>query len=143
MWKDLARSAWPGTEFNAGAPVSALADVEHRLDDSRPAELTSLLRQSDGVRGPYGVDVVWPLQQIVDQNLHVRLDTAFAELYMPFDALLFFGDNGGDQFAFVRASRRPDIFVWEHEEDSRRWTARDLHAYLQRSLAADGDDWYR
>nr|WP_329202312.1 MULTISPECIES: SMI1/KNR4 family protein [unclassified Streptomyces] len=67
-----------------------------------------------------------------------------SQLYMPFDALLFFGDNGGgDQFAFVQTPRRPDVFVWEHETDSRRWVAGDLRDYLGRSLAAGGDDWYR
>lgn len=144
MWKDTARTAWPGAALRDPVPLAALADAERRLGDSLPTELTGLLRESDGVGGPQGGDVVWPLQQIVDQNLHARADRAFAELYMPFDALLFFGDNGGgDQFAFVRTPRRPDIFVWQHEDDSRRWAARDLRDYLQRSLAADGDDWYK
>jgi len=48
---------------------------------------------------------------------------------MPFDPFLFFGDNGGgDQFAFVQTPQRPDIFVGEHESDSRRWVANDLRA---------------
>lgn len=38
---------------------------------------------------------------------------------MPFDSLLFFGDNGGgDQFALVVAPERDDIFVWGHETDA-------------------------
>nr|WP_280703686.1 hypothetical protein [Kitasatospora sp. GP82] len=48
------------------------------------------------------MDTVWAIEQIVEQNLYFRSDGSFARLYMPFDALLFFGDNGGgDQFAFV------------------------------------------
>lgn len=110
-----------------------------------PAELVSLLQETDGIAGGYGVDTVWPLERIVEDNLRFWSDGSFANLYMPFDALLFFGDNGGgDQFAFVRAPGRPDIFVWQHEDDSRRWVALDLRDYLDRSLADEGgDDWYR
>lgn len=103
-----------------------------------------LLTECGGVVGHTGVDTVWSVARVVEQNLLFRSDPAFAGLYMPFDALLFFGDNGGgDQFAFVRTPRRPDVFVWEHETDSRRWVARDLKDYLARALATGGDDWYQ
>ena len=92
--------------------------------------------------GHDGVDTVWPLEQIVEQNLHFWSDDAFGELYMPFDALLFFGDQGGgDQFAVVEITLY--IFVWEHEDDSRRWVARDLEDYLGRFRTDGGDDSYR
>ncbi len=144
MWKEAARAAWPDAEFAPPVAPAALTDAERRLGCGLPAELTGLLRETDGVVGPYGVDTVWPLERIVEQNLRFRSDHSLAELYMPFDALLFFGDNGGgDQFAFVRTPPRPDVFVWEHEDDSRRWAARDLRDYLRRCLTADGEDWYR
>ncbi|MFB7909715.1 SMI1/KNR4 family protein [Kitasatospora sp. NPDC059146] len=124
--------------------MAALAEAERRLGFGLPGELGELLLESDGVIGRTWVDTVWPVERIVEQNLLFRSDRSFAELYMPFDALLFFGDNGGgDQFAFVRTPVRPDIFVWEHESDSRRWVARDLRDYLGRSLAQGGDDWYQ
>ncbi|MEV5606702.1 SMI1/KNR4 family protein [Streptomyces sp. NPDC052225] len=108
-----------------------------------PAQLTALLRETDGLIGEYGTDVVWPLDRIVDQNLLFWSPDSFPGLYMPFDPLLFFGDNGGgDQFAFVLTPERPDIFAWNHENDSRLWAARDLEDYLHRALAGDGD-WYR
>ncbi|MFE3250709.1 SMI1/KNR4 family protein [Streptomyces sp. NPDC059209] len=124
--------------------MSALADAEHRLGSELPAELRQLLQESNGIIGHTAVDAVWPVEQIVEQNLLFRSDSSFAELYMPFDALLFFGDNGGgDQFACVQTPRRPDIFVWEHETDSRRWAARDLRDYLNRSFARGSDNWYQ
>ncbi len=46
----------------------------------------------------------------------------FANLYMPFEAMLFFADadaGNGDQFAFVIRDRPADVFVWDHETDSR------------------------
>ncbi|MEV6205729.1 SMI1/KNR4 family protein [Kitasatospora sp. NPDC051914] len=144
MWREAALGAFPGAEFCRPAQVVALADAEHRLGRGLPAELRQLLLESNGIVGRSAVDTVWPVEQIVEQNLLFRSDGSFAELYMSFDALLFFGDNGGgDQFAFVQTPRRPDVFVWEHETDSRRWVARDLMDYLGRSLAESGDDWYR
>jgi hypothetical protein len=54
---------------------------------------------------------------------------------MPFDNLLFFADAGnGDQFAFpIQAGevRRPDVFCWNHEDDSRIWVAPSLEKYLE------------
>jgi hypothetical protein len=121
-----------------------VAEAVRRLGDTLPGELRGLLAETDGIVGRSGVDTVWPIERIVEQNLLFRTDASFAQLYMPFDALLFFGDNGGgDRFAFVRRPERPDIFVWEHESDSRRWVANDLKDYLGRSLAQGGDDWYQ
>jgi hypothetical protein len=59
---------------------------------------------------------------------------------MPFDHLLFFGDAGnGDQFAFSiqadGAIHRPDVFAWNHEDDSRVWVAPTLKVFFERSLA--------
>lgn len=53
---------------------------------------------------------------------------------MPFDPLLFFGDAGnGDQFAFrlVSGLRDKDIYVWNHENDSRTWVGPSLSRYLE------------
>ena len=58
-----------------------------------------------------------------------------------FDPLLFFADAGnGDQFAFVITAgkiRRPDIFAWDHENDSRTWVAPSLAKYLEWWLSGD------
>ncbi|MER7468894.1 SMI1/KNR4 family protein [Streptomyces sp. NPDC097981] len=144
MWREAALEVFPEVDFRSPAQAAALADAEHRLGRGLPAELRQLLLESNGIIGHTAVDTVWPVGQIVEQNLLFRSDSSFARLYMPFDALLFFGDNGGgDQFAFVQTPQRPDIFVWEHETDSRRWVARDLRDYLGRSLAEGGDDWYQ
>ncbi|MFG2091837.1 SMI1/KNR4 family protein [Spirillospora sp. NPDC048824] len=144
MWKEAASRAYADAGFRTSADAAALAAAEQRLGRSLPRELTGLLQETDGIVGHYGVDTVWPLQQIVEQNLRFWSDDSYADLYMPFDVLLFFGDNGGgDQFAFVQTPPRPDIFVWDHETDSRSWAAGDLRDYLGRSLADGDDDWYR
>ncbi|MEU5951041.1 SMI1/KNR4 family protein [Streptomyces sp. NPDC047525] len=144
MWREVAGGAFSGAGFSAAVDSAGVATAERRLGCSLPSGLVSLLRETDGIVGHHGVDTVWPLERIVEENLLFWSDSSFADLYMPFDALLFFGDNGGgDQFALVRRPPRADIFVWEHENDSRRWAARDLEDYLRRSLAGDGDDWYQ
>lgn len=142
MWREAAGAALADTEFRAPATAPALAAAERRLGRRLPAQLTALLLETDGMVGEYGTDVVWPLNRIVEQNLLFRDPGTFPDLYMPFDPLLFFGDNsGGGQFAFVVTPERPDIFVWDHETDSRLWVARELEDYLHRSLAGDGDWW--
>lgn len=143
MWKEAAAEALAEVEFRAPVDATALAEAERRLDRGLPAQLTALLMETNGMVGEYGTDVVWSLDRIVEQNLLFWSPDTFPGLYMPFDPLLFFGDNGGgDQFAFVLTPQRPDIFVWGHEDDSRLWAARELEDYLHRSLAGDGD-WYR
>ncbi|MFF4843705.1 SMI1/KNR4 family protein [Streptomyces collinus] len=143
MWKEGAAEALPEVEFRAPVDATALAEAERRLGRGLPTQLTALLMETDGMVGEYGTDVVWSLDRIVEQNLLFWSPDTFPGLYMPFDPLLFFGDNGGgDQFAFVLTPARPDIFVWDHEDDSRLWAARELEDYLHRSLTGDGD-WYR
>ena len=72
------------------------------------------------------------------ENLFFRSDEQFRDLFMPFDNLLFFGDNGsGNIFGFaITASRRIDgrIYMWEHEIDGRSWYADRLEHYLERML---------
>ncbi|OAH15398.1 SMI1/KNR4 family protein [Streptomyces jeddahensis] len=142
MWIETAAEASAKVEFRAPVDATALAEAERRLGRRLPSQLTALLMETDGIVDEYGTDAVWSLDRIVEKNLLFWSPDTFPGLYMPFDPLLFFGDNsGGDQFAFVLTPERPDIFVWDHENDSRLWAARELKDYLHRSLPADGDWW--
>lgn len=90
--------------------------------------------ETNGVTGEYKMDLVWSLDRIRKDNLLFRNYQDFKDLYMPFDCLLFFGDAGnGDQFAYSILNgkiQRNDIFVWNHENDSRTWAASNLKQYL-------------
>lgn len=144
MWKQTVLQSYPHARLADPVTPAALDAAERRLGETLPTPLRDLLLVTDGVRGRSSIDTVWNLDAVVEQNLFFRGDPTFATLYMPFAPLLFIGDNGGgDQFAFVQTPARPDIFVWEHESDSRRWAANDLHDYLRRSLSTPGDDWYQ
>lgn len=111
--------------------MEAIADAERALGGTLPRHLVELLLQTDGVTADHGLALVWPLRRIVADNVEFRTFPDFQSLYMPFDPLLFFADTGnGDQFAFAWRTDRDDVFVWDHETDSRRWVAPSLKRYL-------------
>lgn len=133
MWLALISEWYPEHTFAPGALEAEIAEAERALAAAFPAELRDLLRESNGVFGEFKLDVVWSTSSIVEANQRVR--TAFADIFMPFDALLFFaGAGNGDYFGFpvVQGVCRPDVFVWNHEDDSRASIARDLRDYLER-----------
>jgi cell wall assembly regulator SMI1 len=139
----LALSAYPQAEFAPPASAEAIGEIELRLGSSVPEDLRALLRESNGVLGEYSVDAVWTAERIADDNAAFRADASFAQLYQPFDGLLFFGDNGGgDQFAYRADDPQAGIIVWDHETDDRRKVADDLADYLRQALPCEGDDWY-
>jgi hypothetical protein len=132
MWRERISGWTGGASFHQGASEAAVRACEAALDQRLPADLVGLLRESNGVDGEYGLGLVWPVERIQADNLRFRTDATFAGLYMPFEPLLFFADAGnGDQFAFVMRDRPADVFVWDHETDSRTMVAPSLATYLQ------------
>ena len=134
MWKDFIGSLLPNCEFAEPATENELSLVEQALNIELPSDLKNLLRETDGVTGDYASRYIWNLARINADNLKFRNSKALKEIYMSFDSLLFFGDAGnGDQFAYSIQNglvRRNDIFVWDHEDDSRKWVAPSLEKYL-------------
>jgi hypothetical protein len=133
-WKQLILRVEPDATFQEPASVKSLRALETGLDVTLPPDLRELLQVSDGVEGSYGLGVIWPCARILEDNTRFRESKQFRELYMPFDSLLFFADAGnGDQFAYPIATsiHRPDVFVWNHEDDSRTWVAPGLAEYLE------------
>jgi AAA+ superfamily predicted ATPase len=90
VWRELILGLT--TEVSFAAPVSdrALSTAASSLGGDLPEPLAALLRETDGVEGPYGVGLVWSLERVVADNLAFRSNADFSELYMPFDPLLFF-----------------------------------------------------
>jgi hypothetical protein len=135
MWKELVRQFSGPIVTQAGTSESALRLAEESLAVGFPGDLRGCLLEFDGIEGEYGLGLLWSVERIVQENVSFRNNAEFKELYMPFDCLLFFADAGnGDQFAFpIQAGeiRRDDVFVWNHEDDSRTWVAPSLSKYLE------------
>ena len=135
MWCDLVRTVCENPEFHTPTGKAVIFAAENALKHQIPDELSNLLCESNGIEGDYGLGLIWPVERIEEDNLQFRTNPAFKDLYMPFDCLLFFADAGnGDQFAFAVCNgkvQRPDIFVWNHEDDSRTWVAPSLQRYLE------------
>ena len=132
MWRDLVERLEPTASFAQGATDAELAEVEMELGAPLPRDLVSLLKESNGMTGEHGLNLIWSSSRIVSDNLAFRRNRDFAQLYMPFDPLLFFADGGnGDQFALLASIARDDVFVWNHEDDSRSWVAPTIGIYLE------------
>lgn len=131
MWRELI-AALPGeTTFREPASEASIRECEQQLGHALPEPLNKLLRESNGAEGVYGLGLIWPVERITTDNLALRSDTDYTRLYMPFEPLLFFADAGnGDQFALTPHIDRPDVFAWNHEDDSRTWVAPSLAKYL-------------
>jgi len=132
MWREKILDRTVEATFHDGASDTEIGACEAALGQSLPRELAELLRETNGVQGEYGLGLIWAVQRIAADNVRFRGDEAFARLYLPFGSLLFFADAGnGDQFAFVIRERPAEVFVWDHETDSRTWVAPSLATYLR------------
>ena len=147
MWTELIARLYDDAEFAEPTDDAEIDRIEQRLGQKIPDDLRALLRETGGVQADYGSGLVWSVQEIIEQNTEFRRNSDFAELYKPFDEVMFIGDNGGgDQFAYV--FRTPDehpteVFVWDHENDERIRVAGSLKGYLESRANAEGDDWYK
>lgn len=133
------RERWSGqaAELSFRAPVSesAIQELLRAFGPGVPEDLLSLLRESDGVLAPYSLELVWSAERILRDNLAFRSNQEFLKLYMSFDAAMFFGDGGnGDQFffpVFGSGEVGAQVFVWNHEDDSRTWVAETLEIFVK------------
>ncbi|MFF6805248.1 SMI1/KNR4 family protein [Streptomyces sp. NPDC012616] len=142
MWIDLVSSLSADVKFGGPGCEEEMRAAEAVLGHSLPAALKDFWRLADGAHDEDGFAVVCSVGEVMGRNLEFRSSAAFRDLYMPFDPLLLFGESaGGDLFACVVKPERPDVFVWDHENDSRRWAANGLEDYLRRRLG-DDPEWY-
>jgi hypothetical protein len=124
-------AAWGEATFSPPASKNDLAAAAAALAAALPQQLAELLSETNGVEGEYGLGLVWDVARIVKDNTWFRTNGDYRELYMPFDGLLFFADAGnGDQFGIALAGNH-EVYVWDHEDDSRRWVASTVMGYLE------------
>ena len=135
MWRESILQWERSAKFAQPTSMTALAEAEAALGSTFPEDLRSLLLESNGVSGEYGLGLVWDVARIVKDNKFFRAQADFRRLYMSFESLFFFADAGnGDQFAFrVLAGqvKKSGVYAWNHENDSRIWVASSLKQYLE------------
>ncbi|MFB9801705.1 SMI1/KNR4 family protein [Streptomonospora salina] len=142
VWRELIVELYPRAALAEPAEESAVALIEKELGLPVPFELASFFGACDGVCNEYGDAVVWPARRVVEDNLAMRAEPDYVELYAPFEELIFFGDSDmGPQFAWVHTDYGPGIVVWDHETDRRRLVAVSLRDYLVRCLGGGGGWW--
>lgn len=134
-WIAIAAACFP--EFSPTAPASeeAIARGEQKLGRKLPEDLRSLYLECDGIAAAYRRPVL-SLEEMVVRNEDLRRNPSYLGLYMPFENLLFFGEEGnGDLYGYpIRndGSYPHDVFQWDHESDSRSWRANSLRDLLAR-----------
>ena len=141
MWRELVSRLFHDARFRSPATADELQEIESTVGLTLPTDLRSFLLESNGVAAHYSAPLVWSAAEMIEQNLLFRGNPDFRDLYMPFDALFFFGAEGnGDQFAYRILNgqiREASIYEWNHESDNREWFAHDLKDYFARSVPRD------
>ncbi|AEW56094.1 TPA: SMI1/KNR4 family protein [Bacillus cereus] len=134
MWKETIHSISSNLSLKNPATKEELIEIQKCLLVELPNDLSQLLQETNGIAGEYG-DFIWSVSKIKTENMNMRNIVDFKDLYMPFDCLLFFTDGGnGDLFGYSILNgivQRDDIYVWNHENDSRTWVAPSLEIFME------------
>lgn len=135
MWKDYIGTISKEYAFKSPASIAEISHITDVLHVELPRKLLELYRETNGVFDQFGCPLIWSTTQIVKDNSFFRNFTDYQDLYMPFDHLLFFSDNGcGDLFGYRILNgciETEDIYVWNHEDDSRTWVASSLETFIK------------
>jgi hypothetical protein len=133
-WRSFVQNLSPGCTLFPPAAPEQITHLETVLGTTLPGKLKELLLQTNGIWGETGEHLIWSVQEMEKNNLFFWNDSSFLKDHMPFNCLLFFGDDGGgDQYAYrILAGAIPDfdVFGWNHENDSRTWVVPSLENYL-------------
>lgn len=144
MWQEIVASITDDYRFAPAASEADIAQAEEKLGVAFPRELRAFLLEANGLHAHYGTHLIWTVEEIVKENLEFRSIADFKALYMPFDCLLFFGDNGGgDQFAYPITADGVQgfkIFTWDHETDERAWYAHTIERFLREALTFEDEE---
>jgi len=139
-WKHLAERK--GFSLSEPPEGGAIAEAEAQLGHPLSDELRSLYAQTDGFVDEWGCSCVMRLTDLVAENKQLRTSEDLRAMYMPFDALLVFGQMGNGDLLFqpvLPSGVRDEVFRWDHEDDSREWYARDVRQALKRACSDEGD----
>jgi hypothetical protein len=115
-------------KINPPATEKQLSEVEEALGNKLPADLRDYLLEMNGDDW-----LIFSTDDIIKDNLYTR----GIDYYMPLNCFLFFGRNGsGDYYGYPITSSDGvqdfNVFMWEHEDDSRIWKANNLEDTIRK-----------
>lgn len=122
---------WGEAHLREPATSGALEDAEDVLGHPLPQELRRLPAETDGLEGEYGLGLLWTAERIASGNSRLRTSAEFADLCMPFDGLVFFADAGNGDQCFMSLRGNNEVYIWDHDSDSRIWVASSVLGYLE------------
>lgn len=135
MWKGYISSVSKNSFFKPPASNAEIIQISEGLNVKLPNKLFDLYNETNGVFDSFGCPLIWSTSQIVKDNLFFRNFSDYKDIYMPFDHLLFFSDNGcGDLYGYKILNgsiQTEDIYVWNDEDDSRTWVASSLEVFIK------------
>ncbi|MFT0804156.1 SMI1/KNR4 family protein [Bacillus swezeyi] len=135
MWRHLIRRLSEEYTFNKPSQTARLNEIKRKFNIRLPNELESLLKETDGINDEFDCPLIWSADRITAENEELRNGEVFKDIYLPFDYLLFIADAGnGDLFAYSILNgsiQKDDIYVWNHEDDSRTWVAPSLKQFIE------------
>jgi hypothetical protein len=136
MWKEFITSISEEYHFKEPASKYEISQIQKELNVELPEELAALLNENNGVFDRWNCPLIWSTSRIIEENLFFRRFEVYRDIYMPFENLFFFSDAGnGDLFCYAiqknGSIEKNDIFVWNHEDDSRTWVANSLKQFVE------------
>jgi hypothetical protein len=127
-------TSWPECKLAKPASEAMIEKCESELSFTLPLPLLQLLRETDGVTGPNGEVLIFPIEEILECNVDMWFNNEYEGVYLPFVSMLFFGsDEEENLFAYPILGDRPDkskVFRWRRDTDSRIYYANGLEQYF-------------
>ncbi len=135
MWKEYLLSISKECQFKAPATEADIFPIKRDLNIDLPKKLADLYKETNGVFGIYGISFIWSTEQMVKENLFFRAIQKQSDSMRSLDTFLFFSDAGnGDLFGYSIENgsiQNDEIYVWDHEDDSRRVIASSLEEFIK------------
>lgn len=120
--------------------IQKINEIESIIWLSLPQDIKNIYLISNGVSLHYS-DPIWDIDTLIWLQNTMRETNAFKELYSDFSNILFFWDDWGWNYFWYKLNANwtlPwDVFIWNHENDSRTWvanTATDLIMRIQSEI---------
>src|ERR1700736_1094638 len=77
MWREFIQTLEPSATFFPPATEQQLAKLETAINVALPDELRHLLMESNGVRGEYGLRLIWSIEEIIEENQEKRTNAIY------------------------------------------------------------------